>query len=145
MIDQTFSAELKGVLDTLAATEPELAALNRYVALTKGPRNSPAFIIQSEPQRIYRNSAILRVSITIESTAGDDGKPDPNNHASRVALANRLFLDEKADRIAAIAARGKLTVDDWGQITGPPKAADGDGTGEKLRTVLVLLVAARRV
>lgn len=145
MIAHEFAAELVAVLDALAGSEPELATLNRYQAQTKGPRQSPAFIIQADAQRIYRGgrAAILRVTITIESTAGDE-KPDPQNHLSRVRLAHRLLIEEKPARLAALAARHKFTVDDWGQVPGGRQSADSDTTGEKLRSVLVLAVAVRR-
>jgi hypothetical protein len=142
MITHKFADELVEIANALKPTEPELAALNVYRQQTGQTRSVPALVIRTETVRQYRTSAVVRLTLTVESNAGDDAEPDPNNHLSRVALVERLFLTEKADRIAELAARGNLTVDDWGQVPGRLDA-DHDDTGDKLRSALVLLAIVR--
>lgn len=150
MIQHLFAAELKAVADALAAgeppAEPELAKLNRYVAQSGQTRATPGVVFQSDPERLFKGgkNGIVRVTITIESNAGDEETPAPDNHAARVTLVHRLFIVEKAARIAAIAARGKLTVDDWGQIPGRVDVVS-DLSGDRLRSVVVLRAAVRSV
>ena len=146
MIAHLLAAELAAVADTLAVGNAELAKLNRYNAQTGAKRHTPALVIQAEPVRLYGGGrrGIVRVSLTVESVAGDDGKPAPDNHASRFALVHHLFVTEKTARIAEVANRGKVTIDDLGQVPGKLDAGT-DSTGDKLRSVLVLMVAARAV
>lgn len=146
MIAHLLAAELLAVADALAVGNAEFAKLKRYNAQTVAKRKTPALVIQAEPQRLYAGGTrgVVRVSLTVESVAGDDNKPAPDNHASRFALVHRLFVTEKNARIAEVANRGNLTIDDLGQIPGKLDAGT-DATGDKLRSVLVLLVAARKV
>ncbi len=144
MFTHLLALELKEIADALVATVPELAALNRYAAQTGATRKTPSVSFAVEGERLYRGgkSGIVRVIIGIESAAGDDTAPAPANHVSRVALVHRLFVTEKVDRIAALAARGKLTLDDWGQIPGRADTSNDDGAA-RLRSALVLRAAGR--
>ncbi len=145
MITHILPVEMKAALDALAVTNPDLSAINRYAGQTAAVRNTPALVVHAVTKRLYKGGKIgmLQFTVTIESSAAGDNVDAA--HLARVALADSLFNGLKSDLIAAIAAGGKLTVDDWGQIAdaSTPPDATNDTTGDKLRSVLTFLAVCR--
>lgn len=145
MISHTLADELEQLATALAATEPDLAKLKIQKGQTHKTRETPSLVISCEPDRMFsgqRRGQFVRVSLTIESAVGDDARPDPDNHLSRVRLVSRLFVKEKAARLAELAARGKLIATDWGQVPSRPEIGGGE-TGEKMRSQIVLLASVK--
>lgn len=135
MDPQLLSTAFKAEADALA----NLAELNRYVGQDPATHTPPSLTVHTETEKLFRGgrSGYFRVMIIVQSMQNNGG-----DHAARVQLVRGRFVVEKADRIAAINARGAVHINDCGLIGTKAETVSVEGAS-RFKTTFTFKVAAK--